>query len=341
MIKNIKKIAHALLLVLLLCIVLGFGSSALTVRAESAEPTPYVSVNFENGVSIDGLTNVGATHDEATGSAVFNGSSYMYFEPDISNNVKGSFTVILGAYLSAQNSSGYVFNTGYYANGVAVELNYNNLRFYFGNDTELAFTLKSILTTEETFYLITVGYNADSSMLFYRAQTGTELATEKSGSAYTSSQVAFGHSNYSLTLGAQSRAGADTVNYANCKINRFNIYQSFIDDEEFIDSTFNLFAGIETPEEPSEPTTPEEPSLPDEEAPSTPQEPAEEPFFFSTWGIIGIVAGAMVWLLIFGALTVKLINAEELKHKVIISVVLGLLAVGFFTALYFILGVLI
>ena len=40
MIKNIKKIAHALLLVLLLCIVLGFGSSALTVRAESAEPTP-------------------------------------------------------------------------------------------------------------------------------------------------------------------------------------------------------------------------------------------------------------------------------------------------------------
>ena len=309
--------------------VLGFSLPLANVQAVSEKPTARVNVDFKNGVDVPGLTNHGATWNESKGSASFDGvGDYMYFTPDVSDQITGSFTVMIGAYLKAQNKSGYIFNTGYYANGVAVELNYNNLRFYFGNDTELAFSLKSVLPAEETLFLITLGYSAEDNVIYYRAQNGTDLANEKSGSAYTSASAPFSHATYSLTLGAQTRAGADTVNYCPYELKTFTIYDSFINDETFIDETYKTLAGIEEPATPEEPTTPDVPSEP--EQPTEPETPATEETTLSTWAVVGIALGSLCWLGLFVALFVKLLHVEETKYKVLIISILTLLAGMFF-----------
>ena len=323
---SIKSFIAVILLFFSICTGLFFPPAR--AQAESVTPSAVVDVSFENGVDVPGLINSGATWNESKKSASFNGAGYMYFMPDVSDDITGSFTVMVGAYLKAQNTSGYIFNSGYYANGIACELNYNNLRFYFGNDTELAFSLKSILSSEETFYLITMGYSAENDVIFYRAQTGTDLATEKSGSAVSSSMAPISHATYGLTLGAQSRLGQDTVNFCACDIKTFAIYNEFINDETFIDETFNTLTGIE----PEEPITPEEPAEPEEpetpEEPAGPEEPAEQTL--STWAIVGILIGSLCWLGLFVALFVKLLHVEETKYKVLIICILTVLAGIFF-----------
>lgn len=325
MINSIKRVVVALFITF--SFIIGFCLPFANVQAVSVKPTAYVDVNFINGVDVPGLINNGATFNESNGSASFDGvDDFIYFSPDVSDQINGSFTVMIGAYLKAQNKSGYVFNTGFYANSVALELNYNNLRFYFGNDTELAFSLKSILPVEETLFLITIGYSAEENILFYRAQTGTDLASEKSGSAYTSSTAPFSHATYGLTLGAQSRFGADTVNFCPCEIKTFTLYDTFINDEAFIDDTFNALAGIETmPEQPEEPQGPSEP-----EQPTTPEQPEETVKTLDTWTVVAIALVSLSWLGLFISLFVKLFHTEETKHKALIISILTLLAGIFF-----------
>lgn len=333
--KKVNKRRSMLFRVLTLVIVIALFISAsfllknvdTNAYADEKSYTPAIAVDFSDGINKDGIVNKGATFDETTGSAVFDGNGYMYFLPDVSDEIKGSWTVTVGAYLKSQSPAGYIFNTGIYANGVAVEVAYNNINFYFGNSSDLSFTIKNVLSDEETLFLITIGYDNENSKLYYRAQTGTDLMSEKSGNSITTSSVSFAHSDYSLTLGAQSRFGQDTVNKSVCKIKTFNIYKEFISDEAFIDSTFNTLAGIEEPtlpEEPTEPTTPEEPT-----------EPSEEKMSFM--GEMLVVLGCMTFLTIFCCLLSKLVIVEETKSKVITSIILGAMAVAYFIALYFIL----
>lgn len=330
-----RAIAVLVMVALFLTSLALFGTVKTFANSEK-EYTPAIATDFSTGVEKDGLINSGVTFDETLKSAVFNGNSFMYYQPDLSDEITGSFTVMIGAYLKAQNTSGYIFNSGFYANGIACELNYNNLRFYFGNDTELAFSLKSILSSEETFYLITMGYSAEEDVIFYRVQSGTDLASEKSGSAYSTATAPFSHATYGLTLGAQSRLGQDTVNYATCKIKTFNVYSEFINDETFIDNTFNTLAGIEEPGEPIDPDTPSEPVEPVEpEEPKEPVAPETEEPTLTTFGVVGYMLASMLWLFLFGTLLVKFILSEDVKAKVITGVLTALLVIAYFVALYF------
>ena len=332
--KIINKIAHALIIALLLCIsFLGFSSSALNnVRAEGAEPS--IEVNFTKGIAYNGLINNGVVYDADTKSASFDGNSFMYFEPDVSDNFNGSFTVIVGAYLKAQETSGYIFNTGYYANSVALELNYANLNFYFGNAENLRFSLRNILTETETFYLISLGYDANEKVLFYKVQTDINPEDIKGGSVNVSDDIAFPHVEYCLTLGAQSKYGADVINYSTCKLNTFQIHNAYLNDSNYLNSLFNIYGGVEDALEPSEPTIPDE-------TPSTPQEPAEEPFFFSTWEVVGIICCAIALAILFVILVDKLKEAYTVGGKVVLSILVGFLVLGFFAGSYYILGVLL
>lgn len=345
--RTLAVITMLAIFVLSLLLVNVVKDSVNDVYADEKSYTPAIAVDFSDGINKDGLVNKGATFDETTGSAVFDGNGYMYFQPDVSDDIKDSFTVTLGAYLKSQSTAGYIFNTGIYANGVAVELAYGNVNFYFGNSGDLSFTLKNVLSKEEKLYLITIGYDKENAKLFYRLQDGTDLMSEKCGSSVTTSSVSFAHASYSLTLGAQSRFGEDTVNNAICKIKSFNVYKEFINDEAFIDATFNKLAGIEEPTEPSEPVIPKEPTEPTEPTesvtPSEPTEPSEEvkDEKMSLTTEILIMVGCLVWLTIFGCLVTRLVIVDETKSKVITSIILGAMAVAYFVALYFILGLVI
>lgn len=333
--KNIKRVISSLFIVLLCILSSVFGSSALKVNAASVEPS--IEVNFTKGIAYNGLINKGVVYDAESKSAVFDGNSYMYFQPDVSDKFSGSFTVIVGAYLKAQDTSGYIFNTGYYDNSVALELNFKHLNFYFGNAQNLRFSLQNILTNEETFYLISLGYDANEKVLFYKVQTGTDVEDIKGGTANTIEDVAFSHVEYCLTLGAQSNHGVDVISYSKCKLNTFQIHNTYLNDSTYLNSQFNIYGGvdevIDTPVVPDEETS--NPVIPDEET-SKPDvsvdESVEQKSVVDMLGLssttLFVLAGSFTFItLLFSFITSKAYNKGVIIILWLVDVLFTLLTV--------------
>ncbi len=206
----------------------------------------------------DLVVGSGVTYDEVNGGVTVGKTQGILYAPkisgtdnDFSDLITGSYSVSMRVYIREVDGGGnYLVATGSYSSHFRAEWSYSGLKMGLGNGQEGAFGSSSsaigntvLFDTVFSWYRIHMIY--DESTLTFRVivqEENNDLYSYDYTTKLTAVSQFGGHAN-TFTIGAQSKFGASTTQYANGtlssgdvvfypNISDFRLYKGVLDEDE-------------------------------------------------------------------------------------------------------------